>query len=76
LGRKNTWRNYKVKFIPKNGKQSVTLNETKNYITKIISLLPQLTLLAPVYEYHPDSYALKYLVIFLKVKKAPLYKNL
>jgi zinc protease len=58
-------------------KQPVQLTETKKlYYEDNFAKLPQLTLTWPsVYEYHPDSYALSWLIIFRKVK-APLYKTL
>ena len=67
------------KEIPKMEKQPVTLTATKKlYYEDNFARVPQLTLVWPgVYQYHPDSYALEVLLVYLaEGKKAPLYKVL
>ncbi len=65
--------------VPNIEKQLVTLTENKNlYYEDNFARLPQLTFTWPsVYKFHPDSYALEVLAIYLSQgKKAPLYKTL
>lgn len=65
--------------IPKVAKQEVTLTESKKYYYEDnFARLPQLTIAWPsVYGYHPDSYPLEVLAIYLSEgKKAPLYQSL
>ncbi len=67
------------KAIPKTEKQSVTLKTSKRlYFEDNFARAPRLTMTWPsVYQYHPDSYALRVLSQYLtQGKKAPLYKTL